>query len=291
MDFTPNEILAAFQGPLAFNFRVMRETYRVRSFELLPDPASILHIEDAQGEALPLHLPTDRVIGLQTLIKGQWDRQKQDYLGQILDNFPHRLTLIDVGSNIGLFSRQCLNRIKRIDRLYCYEPNPANFGLLRRNVAGPTMIELNNYGLSNAAGTLDFHVDPDNVGNCSLHEAALSGDHQIIQVEIRGAYAESHRWMQDADAHFLYKSDTQGFDEIISTSIDPAFWPRVKAGIFELWRLPGKAEYDVDRFVSILDAFPNKVFEKAPRANVSSRDVLAYLDSVDRDYDDLYFWR
>jgi hypothetical protein len=64
----------------------------------------------------------------------------------------------------------------------------------------------------------------------------------------------------------------------------------VCGGIFELWRIPGK-EYDVDKFMKILDGFNNKVFDKKPSENVSSAEVMDYLRSTDHQFDDLLFWR
>ena len=87
----------------------------------------------------------------------------------------------------------------------------------------------------------------------------------------------------------IYKSDTQGFDEIIATSFDLSFWHNVKIGIFELWRLDGK-EYDKDKFHNILDKFTFKVFAKHPAQLVSSTDIENYIAASDGKFDDLIFW-
>lgn len=290
MQLSLNEILAAFNGSLPLNLNILRELHGVQSIELSPDAASPLHLTDSAGAPRTLFLPVDAVIGATTLRNKRWDPNKQTALANMLTGASEDLTLIDVGANVGLFTRQSLNRIPQIKKAYCYEPNVLNFKLLSRNLGSLPSVLLHNYGLSDVAGSLDFHLDPGNAGNYSLNKSAMPANYRSTKVDVKEAHAEGLRWLEENDGRFIYKSDTQGFDEVISTSLDITFWARVKAGIFELWRLPGK-EYDPDKFSAVLDSFPNKVFEKAPKSNVSTKQVLAYLDGTDMQYDDLYAWR
>ena len=96
--------------------------------------------------------------------------------------------------------------------------------------------------------------------------------------------------MKDDSNSFIYKSDTQGYDEAIIASIDKEFWSRVKCGVIELWRIGGK-NYNKDAFLAMLDSFSFKVFEKNPGVNVHSSEVLSFLDHEDGVFDDLVFWR
>jgi len=68
------------------------------------------------------------------------------------------------------------------------------------------------------------------------------------------------------------------------------FWTRVKVAVLELWRIAGKT-YDRNRFISILDSFPYKVFQSRPTLNVGSNSVIEYLNGTGGAFDDLVMWR
>jgi hypothetical protein len=50
----------------------------------------------------------------------------------VLSNLNESALLVDVGANVGLFSRQCLSLTPRIATLYAYEPHSSNFSLVRK---------------------------------------------------------------------------------------------------------------------------------------------------------------
>lgn len=290
MPITSSDLRAAFLGAIPLNLKILREQYGCVSIDLTPGAGSPLFLRDDNGAPMTLSIRTDAVMGLATLINGAWDPVKQEYLDRMLAGHERDLTLVDVGANVGLFSRQCLGRFPRITRVHCYEPDPLNFRLLTRNLGPLQRVGLNAFGLSDEEGFLDFFIDPDNAGNLSLNRNAMPERHEATRVAIRNAGAEVPGWIGHDRQAIVYKSDTQGLDETIACAIDPDFWQHVKVGIFELWRLPGK-RYDHDRFAKILDAFPNKIFEKDPKTNLSSTKILRYLDGSDREFDDLYVWR
>jgi FkbM family methyltransferase len=290
MPISPADLQAAFLGSLPLNLKTLREQYGCVSIDLLPAASSPLRLHDERGAPRLLSIRTDAVMGLATLMNGAWEPVKQDHLARLLTGFDRPLTLVDIGANVGLFSRQCLNRFEQITRVHCYEPDPLNFRLLSRNLGGLGRVTLNNFGLSDEEGEFDLHRDPDNAGNSSLNAQAMPPRYHSTRVAIRKAASEMPRWLAPDDNAILYKSDTQGFDETIACALDTDFWQRVKVGIFELWRLPGK-RYDRDRFAKLLDAFPNRMLEQAPQAMLSTRQVLQYLESTDRAFDDLYVWR
>lgn len=285
-----SQIVSAFQGSAPVIFQALRDNYNARSIEIMPHSDNPLFLEDDTGVALSLFIPLDSVIGPSTLTQKSWDVIKLAYLEQILNSYDEDLALIDVGANAGFFTRQSLNRFKNIKSVFCYEPHPYNFELAGRNLANLAIVKLNNFGLSDKDGALDFYIDPMNCGNFSLEINAMPEQYEKIKVFIKNGDCESKKWIESHNGQFIYKSDTQGLDEIISTSLSFEFWRRVKVGIFELWRLPEK-KYDFDKFYKILELFPNKAFEKNPETKVSSMDVINYLAADDKLFDDLYFWR
>lgn len=289
MPVTTQDLQAAFLGAIPMNLKILRGQYRCVSIELLPESESSLHLLNDAGRPITLTLQPDATIGTATLMQGAWDPVKQSLLADLLAGFDEDLTLVDVGANIGLFARQCLNRLGRIRSVHCYEPHPLNFRLLQRNLEGLARVKLHPYGLSDQQGVYPLHLDPENAGNYSLIANAVPMQHPSIQVRVQDAGRECDRWLADGRA-ILYKSDTQGFDETIACALAPDFWRQVKVAVFELWRLPGK-QRDPQRFAQLLDTFPHRMFEKAPQTRLSTAEVLAYLDSTDGAFDDLYAWR
>jgi len=177
----------------------------------------------------------------------------------------------------------------KVSRLYAYEPHPSNFSLLTRNFSGIEKAQLCNFGLGQATATASFFLDSDNAGNYSLNVNAMTDNFATTTISIVAAAEEEDKWLRHPKPIF-YKSDTQGSDETIATSLSDNFWDNVSGAIFELWRIPGK-EFDADRLAQILDRFGNKVFDKQPGSNVSSSQVIQYLQSTDRQFDDLLVWR
>jgi FkbM family methyltransferase len=279
----------AFSRSIDSNIRILRDVYQVCSLEVRPIDSSSFCLRDDSGKIINLYLPSDNVIGLFALLNKHWDISKPRFVNQVVAGVKDDVVLVDVGANVGLFSRQCLSLTPRISALYAYEPHPSNFSLLCRNLGSVGKARLNNFGLGSATSTLNFYIDPDNAGNYSLNVHAMPENFERTSVEIVKAEDEERKWLAHGKPIF-YKSDTQGFDEVIATSLSSVFWDNVYGGIFELWRIPGK-EYDVDQFMKIIDGFNYKVFDKKPNENVSSAEVMDYLRSTDHQFDDLLFWR
>jgi FkbM family methyltransferase len=96
------------------------------------------------------------------------------------------MTLVDIGSNMGLFSRQLLIAIPAITKVVSYEPEPENFACMVHNLSPfgdrVTMIEA---AVSNRAGQMEFYLDPTNNGNFSLAIDAMPPNFSKITVEVR----------------------------------------------------------------------------------------------------------
>jgi FkbM family methyltransferase len=286
---TTSADLESFSRSIDSNVRILRDLYQVCSLEVKPADSSSFCLRDDRGTYINLFLPNDNVIGLFALLNKHWDINKPRFVEKVVADINDDVLLVDVGANVGLFSRQCLSLTPKISALYAYEPHPSNFSLLCRNLEGIQKARLNNFGLGSATSTASFYIDPDNAGNYSVNVSAMPESFETTSIEIVTAGDEERKWLADGKPIF-YKSDTQGFDEVIATSLSPDFWDNVCGGIFELWRIPGK-EYDVDKFMNIVDGFSNKVFDKKPNQNVSSAEVMDYLQATDHQFDDLLFWQ
>ena len=280
---------AALRESLAAELRVLRERLGVTAIELSPRKESPLYVrKDLDGFPAPLKIACDGAIAPYVLTRHAWDPQAIKF-AELLLGHGEPVTLVDVGANSGLFSRQLLGRLENIDRVFVYEPHPANFELLKFNLAAMGRIEFVNAALSAISGKYEFFLDPENSGNYSLNRAAMQGDFLSIVVEVKSARTESLRWLATSNAIF-YKSDTQGFDELIATQFDRTFWDKVSGGIFELWRIE-KPAHSATKMEELLESFPHKVFLDDPARALSTADVLAYLGGRDYRYENLAFWR
>ena len=302
---TPLEELAA-QNPKFF-FLWSLKNAGIAEFAYLPPGHSPLF--DANR---PLRLVVDQVMAPTTFLNDAWQPEELQFIKSHV-RAGQKYLLVDVGANMGLVTRQIFPAIASVEGAICYEPHPANFECLRFNVSHRNVL-LSNAGLGDSAATLKFYVDPANCGNYSLNSNAMTASVPEITVQVLDARAESLKWLalgasqaatidgwleplsptaarpRSEGRRFIYKSDTQGFDELIAGRVADSFWDRVDVAILELWRID-KPKFDPAAFVAVLDAFPNKVFLTNPETKISTRDVLEYLAGRDRKHDDLGMWR
>jgi len=285
------EYVNIFRMQFKTNLKVLRGVYGVRSIELIPARGSPLSLISDQRD-LPLTLPTDDCIGCSTFLNGSWDIGKVNFFAVVAQNIDRDICLIDVGANVGLFSRQCVSRISTIREVFAYEPHHENFEILKRNLSDwRARNHLINAGISNHSGKMELYEDSTNCGNYSFNLASVPPNHQKSVVDVLDGANEEIKWLDSARANAIfYKSDTQGFDELIATTFSMKFWDTVECAALELVRIK-KPDYDIVKFKKIIDQFPNRAFDDDISKNVSSADVVEYLDSEDGSYKDLLLWK
>ncbi len=82
--------------------------------------------------------------------------------------------ILDVGANIGLYAIRFAKCVPSA-HVYAFEPLPRSNAFLQRNVAANAVgerVTCFNYGLSDAAGTVDFFISPTAGTNASLKNVA-----------------------------------------------------------------------------------------------------------------------
>jgi FkbM family methyltransferase len=124
--------------------------------------------------------------------------------------------VLDIGANVGLFTRQIALRLPNVERFLCVEPESNNFHALKYNVRqlGPSA-SLWNVALSDSDGEARFFRDSQNIGNYSLNDDAMR-NRTFDTVTVRCAAAD--RWMHDhvrlaEEESVIRKSDSQGYDD------------------------------------------------------------------------------
>jgi len=200
-----------------------------------------------------------------------------------------RYTLLDIGANVGLVSRQLIARIPNIDACICVEPDPVNFSALRFNLAGRhNDISLFNTALGMADERRTFYRDDQNMGNYSLNPDAMRDrSYREVPVQVSG----TQRWMTEIVGganRIIWKSDTQGYDELILSETPWAVWSRVDIAMLEMWRIE-KPDYDRQAFRDRLESFPNRLLGSLGLVSVA--EIEAYLAGNDWTYSDLFLWR
>lgn len=281
-------VLAAFQGSLHLNLRILREIYGVRSIEMMPRPDSLLAIPPGVGAPEPLRLNCDNSITPYVIQAHSWQPEEFGFVQRTMAG-SSPFTLIDIGANVGLFSRQCLAHLPNCGQTFAYEPDPTNFAALEFNLSRFGNVIKRPVGLAAVPGKMPFFIDPDNSGNYSLNSAAMAGAHSVREVECVDIRAESARWTESGRPVF-FKSDTQGYDETLVTALDESFWTNVSGGIIEVWRI-AKPAYDREKLGRVLNVFPHKCFLNQPGHLLDTESILAFLEGVDGASHDLGFWR
>jgi FkbM family methyltransferase len=283
----------AYNQVVPVGIRLCRDWFGLASLEFAPRDGSPLRIAmQAQQAAPTVRLVADYLMCPIVLGRHRWQIEELNFAKRVcLGAEP--ITLVDVGANMGLFSRQLLIAVPAIVRVFSYEPEPANFACMAHNLKPfadrVTMIEA---AVSNRAGEMEFYLDPTNNGNFSLAVDAMPPNFSKITVEVRDIATESAAW---GGERIFYKSDTEGLDEQVAAAIPPEVWQRVFAGIMEIWPIK-KPAVDTASFAAVLDRFPNKAFlanadTKVSEAPVTTADVLKYMASGNRLHRDLGFWR
>jgi FkbM family methyltransferase len=108
----------------------------------------------------------------------------------------------DVGANIGLYTRQFIDRVGPSGTVIAFEPEPACYEILRQECAGATLA---NVALGERAGSgfIEFHIEPRNGSHRLVNEPNDSS--RPVRI-IRGDE-------YDGPCPNLMKIDVEGFEE------------------------------------------------------------------------------
>lgn len=124
-------------------------------------------------------------------------------------------TFIDVGANIGL---SCIPLAKACGvRCLAFEPEPANFRFLERNVEAngvKDLVENFNFALMDKDGTFDFELSDDNMGDHRVRVASggrdAYGESARRVIEVEGRRLDRLVAREDLRGPVMMKIDAQG---------------------------------------------------------------------------------
>lgn len=282
---TYQHILRSFNGNLPLTLKTLKDWCGVQDIEYLPREGTLLHHRGSR-----VKVRTDMVIAPEALMNGYWQPEEIQFAKFVTK--ADKYSLVDVGANMGLFSRQMVANVPGCVSVHCYEPNESNFEILKFNLNDWSDIShFHQCGLSSASGESLFYENVDNSGKYSLNKSSMFSEDQFLtsRITLRDVKPESKSWMSDSP--IFYKSDTEGHDETIICSIPVDFWKGVYGGIIEVFRIE-KPDWDKDVFKTFLSHFPNLVFLDNPRTRLSQDEVMnVILDKKDGFNKDLGFWK
>lgn len=282
---------AQFWTDFCVHIEYMRTRLGVRHIEFQPNAGRGLYAQRSpSAPTATIKARCDSSITPVILANHNWQLEELLFTKGILDLVPSAV-LVDVGANMGFFTRQVLGWCGNVERSFAYEPLPENFGCLLHNIACFDNVVAQMVGLAEQDMAANLHLDLQNCGNNSLVSNDLAGAYQkgIVEVQVADITREAWRWMEGGLPIF-YKSDTQGYDEKLITLLPDEIWPQILGGIIEIENID-KPDFDMEKFRAFLDRYTNKViigFEAKP---VSTDEVLGYLKRGDGPGIDLGFWR
>ena len=282
---TYQHILRSFNGNLPLTLKTLKDWCGVQDIEYLPRAGTLLHHSGSR-----VKVRTDMVIAPEALMNGYWQPEEIQFAK--FASKSDKYSLIDVGANMGLFSRQMIANVPGCVSVHCYEPNDLNFELLKFNLHDWEGISrFHQCGLSDGEGESLFYENVDNSGKYSLNKSSMFSEDQFTtsRITLRNAKSESSGW--SSGVPIFYKSDTEGHDETIICSIPTDFWKEVYGGIIEVFRIE-KPSWNKDIFEAFLRHFPNLVFLDNPRNILSHDEVMnVILGKKDGFNKDLGFWK
>ena len=265
-----------------------RYQHRIKSVEIELSKDSML---GTAGQVICM--PIDNVIMPWVLETGEWE---PDIIKFVEDSTEPQAVydVIDVGANCGLFTRQILLSGIRTETAVCIEADLENFRCMQKNLDGFAGATLFNIGLGHEDAILHFFKDRMNHGNHSFLRIKYGPDSlpdkncsvsDVPMRETRDFFAEIGGKLSNKT---IWKSDTQGFDEIIVSRTPDALWLRVSCAIIELTRV-GKPAFDRQAFGSRIAQF--KTMHLGSQNLSSVDDVLAFTDGQDGKHENLFLVR
>jgi FkbM family methyltransferase len=131
-----------------------------------------------------INIEPDDVIYKSVNLSGEWGKSESVFLAGLCGK---KTTLLDLGANIGLISKQILNVTKNISKVLVVEPRSATMLNLRMNLqeiskARSLEIVFCQFALSEANGESNLYTETSNIGNSSLRmELAPNSLHEKVQ--------------------------------------------------------------------------------------------------------------
>jgi FkbM family methyltransferase len=146
------------------------------------------------------------------------------------------MVFLDIGANVGYYTLMAANLMKGNGRIYSFEPSPANYELLVKNIEvnGYTTVTAVPKAVSNNLGKTEFFLDKINIGGPSLCRDNMPVTAGTIEVETTTLDDFFEREVGDTRID-LIKTDAQGAEGKIFEGAENIIENNQLTVIMEFW--------------------------------------------------------
>lgn len=175
----------------------------------------------------------DQIITPKVLNTGEWEYFIIKFILKYSKNKNYEYHFFDIGSNIGLISKQLLIKNNSIKRFHCIEPEKNNFEIMKNNLIKFKNVSFYNFALTNKKlKKKKIFLNMENFGDFSLLKNFNNYYSYIDTVNINSFFKKII--LKYKIKNIIYKSDTQGFDESLIFSLDKKILNRIDILILEI---------------------------------------------------------
>ena len=179
-----------------------------------------------------LFLLFDNIITPKVLLHGYWDVFVINFIKENTKK-NNNYYFVDIGSHIGLITRQVANLNIKIKKFFCFEPLKLHFNLLKKNCSFIKKINFYNYALGVKKDKKKIYTNKLNSGNSSLIKINKSQYQYTFVLEanttLKKIIKDNH-----IQKNIIYKSDTESFDEMIFLSLEENIIKKIDIAILEI---------------------------------------------------------
>jgi FkbM family methyltransferase len=179
-----------------------------------------------------LFLLFDNIITPKVLLHGYWDVFVINFIKENTKK-NNNYYFVDIGSHIGLITRQVANLNIKIKKFFCFEPLKLHFNLLKKNCSFIKKINFYNYAIGVKKDKKKIYTNKLNSGNSSLIKINKSQYQYTFVLEanttLKKIIKDNH-----IQKNIIYKSDTEGFDEMIFLSLEENIIKKIDIAILEI---------------------------------------------------------
>ena len=175
----------------------------------------------------------DQMITPKILNTGRWEYFVIKFILKYSKNKNYKYHFFDIGSNIGLISKQLLMKNNPIKKFHCIEPEKNNFEILKNNLIQFKNVLFYNFALTNnKLKRRKIFLNKNNFGDFSLLKN--SDNHYSIIKTVNINLFFKKIISKYKIKNIIYKSDTQGFDEVLIFSLDKKILNKIDILILEI---------------------------------------------------------
>ena len=179
-----------------------------------------------------LFLLFDNIITPKVLLHGYWDVFVINFIKENTKK-DNNYYFVDIGSHIGLITRQVANLNIKIKKFFCFEPLKLHFNLLKKNCSFIKKINFYNYAIGVKKDKKKIYTNKLNSGNSSLIRINKSQYQYTFVLEanttLKKIIKDNH-----IQKNIIYKSDAEGFDEMIFLSLEQNIIKKIDIAILEI---------------------------------------------------------